>query len=148
MEKAVKSHHFWVQYLTNCHSSFTILGFWKCRQCGEQESRQKQNFPVYSKNKGMREIILQCCVNGQQPLNKGQEPRLWSWQQWYDETCSFINFIFTHLCMKLVITQIQWRIDWFEGLKVYVDFLFFAIISDNCSTVNHKTVDRNCLKNK
>ena len=49
-----------------------------------------------------------------------------------------------YLCVKLVITQVKWCVDWFERLKVYVHFLLFAVICYNCSTINHKAIGRNC----
>ena len=39
--------------------------------------------------------------------------------------------------MELVVTQVQGGVDGFEGLEIYVDFLFFTFFSDNGSTVDH-----------
>ena len=50
-----------------------------------------------------------------------------------------------YLSVEFVVTKIQGCVDRFEGFKVYVDLLFFSIICDNGSTVNHQTIWGHCV---
>lgn len=59
-----------------------------------------------------------------------------------DEKKLRIMLAMTYLSVELVITQIQGSIDGLEGLKVNIDLLFLSLSSNNCTTVNHKTVVR------
>ena len=47
---------------------------------------------------------------------------------------------YTDLCMEFVVAEVQRGVDWTEWFKINVDLLFFAFISDNCSTVDHETI--------
>ena len=38
--------------------------------------------------------------------------------------------------MKLVVAEVEGRVDGLEGLKVNVNLLLFALISHNCTTVD------------
>ena len=45
--------------------------------------------------------------------------------------------------MELIVTQVQRRVDWLERLKINVDALFFAVVSQDSATVQHQAVIRN-----
>jgi hypothetical protein len=46
----------------------------------------------------------------------------------------------SYLGVKFVVTEIKRHVDWFEGLKVYVDTLFLAIVRQNGPAIEHQTV--------
>ena len=48
----------------------------------------------------------------------------------------------THLCVEFVIAKVQWGINGSEGLKVNVDFLFFAVVCDDGTAVDDKAIWR------
>ena len=48
--------------------------------------------------------------------------------------------------MELVVTEVQRGVDGFKRLKVYVDFLLFALVCHNGPTVHHQAVRGHCKR--
>lgn len=52
----------------------------------------------------------------------------------------------SYLSVEFVIAQIQGCVDWFERLKVDVDFFLFALFCHNGSTIHHQAIVWHCIK--
>ena len=48
----------------------------------------------------------------------------------------------THFSVKFIVTEVQRRVDRFERFEIDVDFLFFAVIGNDRTTINNETIVR------
>lgn len=42
-----------------------------------------------------------------------------------------------HLCVELVVTEIEGGVDGLEGLEIYVHFLFFSILCEDGASIHY-----------
>ena len=45
-----------------------------------------------------------------------------------------------HLCVELVVAEVQRRVNWFERLEIYVHFLFFPILCQDGASIHHQAI--------